>query len=71
MRCEFHTRAGRGCSRTATRPVEDELGFCRWSCTQHGRGLKTYYLYRPEPTILDELAAASCGEEPMAYDYEP
>jgi len=71
MRCEFRTRLGRPCSRAATRPVEDEFRFCQWACTQHGLGLKTYHLYRPEPTILDALAAAQCGEEPRAYDYEP
>lgn len=47
MFCEATTKRMQKCSRRATRPVEDDIGFCSWRCTQHGRGRKTYKLFRP------------------------
>lgn len=49
MNCEAYVWSkGRRCVRRATRPCErPTTGFCDWLCTQHGKGRKTYKLYRP------------------------
>jgi len=64
MNCEFH-----GCQKGAVRPVENDYGACSWRCARHGRGRKTYKIYRPTPTVLDELAAIGSKRKWWEYAY--
>ncbi len=65
MRCEISH-----CSKDAVRPVMNDYGTCSWRCAKHGKGRKTYWLYRPRPTALDEMAAIGKRYKWWEYAYE-
>jgi hypothetical protein len=69
--CEHNLGLGTGarCGKPAVRPVENYYGGCVWACAKHGRRKKTYKIYRPRPSILDELAAVNDKRKWWHYAY--
>jgi len=61
---------GPRCGELAVRPVETPYGTCSWRCAKHGRGKKTYKIYRPKPTVLDQLAALDNKRKWWHYAYD-
>ena len=71
MTCEFYdSAAGRWCNKRAVRPVQGTYGECSWRCAKHGRGRKTYKIYRPVPTVLERMAAINDKRKWWEYAYE-
>jgi hypothetical protein len=71
MLCEFNLRLGTGaaCQEPIVRPVEGTFGECSWRCAKHGKGRKTYRIYRPKPSLLEELAAVNDKRKWWHYAY--
>lgn len=69
MICEALSDFPSRCYELAVRPVDNDYGACAWLCAKHGKGKKTYKLYRPEPTVLDLLAAIDSKRKWWHYAY--